>query len=61
MVRKQVTLSLDLEVRDQAKFILKSKGIALSHYVEQCLRNLISEIKQQIIEKEVIEQYGNQS
>lgn len=42
-MKTNITLSIDTEVRENAKRILDEQGIKMSFYFEQFLRRLISE------------------
>lgn len=41
MAKTVTTISIDANVRDAAALLLKKKGITLSFYIEQLLKNLI--------------------
>ena len=49
-----VTMTIDSEVKRQAKQILKKRGIKLSFYVDQVLRSMIAKSKREEQEHGII-------
>ena len=47
MVKTNTTISIDSDIREKVKKIMKSKGLSFSFYVEQCARKLIEDSKKQ--------------
>jgi len=52
MVRIHTTISMDEDIRNKAKEILKEKGMNLSFYIEQVFRKLISKEGYEIVSED---------